>query len=600
MKQFFKYVFASVFGVVIGGMVLFGLMFIILIGAASALESLGEDKAVTVDDNSILHIKLNNQIVDRAEEDPFSEIDFGPFQGEKKTGLNSILESLDKAKTDERIQGIYLDLSSVPAGLGTIEEIRTELLNFKESGKWVIAYSEGYSQGAYYLATTADKIYLYPQGGMDFKGLATKIMFFKKALEKMDVDVQIIRGRDNKYKSAVEPFMYDKMSESNRQQLTDLLNSAWGHMITNISDARGISVGELMVIADSLKAQNPNEAVKLGMVDATIHEDEVMNILMDKVGEDEREDLEFISLGKYAKAKVAKSDEETPSYKIKDKIAVVYAEGGINSGRGGDGSIGSVTTASAIRKAREDSSVKAIVFRVNSPGGSALASDVIWRETVLAKAEKPFIVSMGDLAASGGYYISTYADRIFAEPTTITGSIGVFGMIPNAQKFLNEQIGLTFDEVKTNENAIMMTLDAPLTEYQNEVIQESVIMIYDTFLTRVAEGRGMTVQEVDAIAQGRVWTGIAAKEIGLVDELGGLNDAIEYAAAQAELEEYKLKELPELKDPFEELMKEFSGQAYASYMEYTLGDMYPYIQQLKEISEQDGIQARMPFYLNVQ
>jgi len=600
MKQFFKYVFASVFGVVIGGLVLFGLMFVILIGAASALESLSNDKEVKVEDNAILRFKFNGEIVDRATQDPFAELDFGPFQGTKQTGLNDVLKALDQAKDDERIEGIYMNISSVPAGIGSIEEIRNALVDFKTSGKWIVAYSEVYSQGAYYLATTADEIYLYPQGGMDFKGLATKIMFFKKALEKLDIDVQIIRGPDNKYKSAVEPFMYDKMSEANKEQLTALLHSAWGHMSANIAQSRGITVGELMVIADSLKAQDPKDAVSLGLIDATKHEDEVMDILMEKVGEDERDDLEFISLGKYAKAKVKKKEGETPAYKIKDKVAVVYAQGSINSGKGEEGTIGSVTTAAAIRKAREDSAVKAIVLRVNSPGGSALASDVIWRETVLAKAEKPFVVSMGDLAASGGYYISAYGDKIFAEPTTITGSIGVFGMIPNAKKLLNDRMGLTFDEVKTNENAIGISIDEPMSDYQNKVIQESVVMVYDTFLTRVAKGRSMSVKEVDAIAQGRVWTGLEAKEIGLVDEIGGLHDAIAYAAEQAELEEYKLKELPEQKDPFEELMKELSGQAHVTYMKYTLGDAYPYVMQLKEITSHDGIQARMPFHLNIQ
>lgn len=599
MKQFFKYVFASAFGFILGSILLIGLSFVMLAGAVAALESFGSEKEVSVKDNSILRVSFGNSVVDRADKDPFADVDFGPFQGQKTTGLNDVLEAIEKAKDDDKIKGIYMDMASMPAGMATIEEIRNALLDFKTSGKWIIAYGETYSQGAYYVSTVADRIYMYPQGEMDFKGLATKLMFFKNALEKLDVEAQIIRGPNNKYKSAVEPFMYDKMSDANREQLTVLLNSVWGRMTSEISKARGVSVGELMVMADSLSVQSAKSAVDARLIDATRHYDEVVAELMDSVSVEDRDDLEMVSLSDYAKYKPKREEGEEPSYKIKDRVAVIYASGEIRSGSSGDGTLGSETIAKAIREAREDSTVKAIVLRVNSPGGSALASDVIWRETKLAKETKPFVVSMGDLAASGGYYISSYGDRIFAETTTITGSIGVFGMIPNAGKFLKERLGLTFDLVQTNAHADWMTIDRPLDDYEDKVIQQSVIMVYDTFLTRVATGRGMTVKEVDAVGQGRVWTGSDALEVGLVDEIGGLKAAIAYAVEQAELEEYKLKELPEQKDPFEELMKDFSNNAKSAYLKYTLGDFYPMAKEMENVLSYEGVQARIPFYMRI-
>lgn len=598
MKQFFKYVFASAFGFIIAGAVLIGLFFVILFGAVSAMEgSIKSKNEVKVESNSILKIDFKNQIIDRAEKNPFQNIDLGPFQGVGNDGLNDILQAIDAAKDDDKIKGIYMNLSSFPGGLASLEEVRNALLDFKESGKWIITYGEELSQGAYYLASVSDKIYLYPQGGVQLKGLASRMMYFKEALDRLDIEVQIIRGRDNKYKSAVEPFMYDHMSDANREQMTQLLGSVWTHVIEGIAKERHLTVGELMVMTDSLQVQNSYDAVNLGLADVTKHYDEVIEELADSVDVDDIDDIEFISLMSYASTlgKVVESDE--PSYKVKDKVAVVYAQGEIRSGNNGDNILGSETIAKAIREARLDSSVKAIVLRVNSPGGSALASDVIWRETALAKQVKPLIISMGDYAASGGYYISSYGDHIFAETNTITGSIGVFGMLPNTGKFLKNKLGINMDGVKTNAHSDYMSLDKPLDDFEMKTIQEGVIQIYDTFLLRVATGRGMSTKEVDAIAQGRVWTGTDALEIGLVDEIGGLNDAIAYAAKQASVESYKLEELPKQKDPFEELFASFSTEVEARYLRSKMGDNYQYVKGIQNIANMKGIQARIPFYM---
>ena len=597
MKQFFKYVFASAFGFIIGGAALLAIFFMIVFGAVSAMEgSIKSKKEVKVEDNSILKIEFNNQIVDRAEQNPFGNVDLGPFQGVSSNGLNDILKGIEKAKDDDKIKGIYMDLSSFPGGLSTLEEVRNALLDFKESGKWIITYGEELSQGAYYIASVSDKVYLYPQGGLQFKGLSARLMFFKDLLSRLDIEMQVIRGRDNKYKSAVEPFMYDHMSEPNKEQMNQLLGSVWTHITEGIAKERGLTVGELMVIADSLKVQSPQQAVQHGLVDATKYADEVLSELAERVGESDVDDVEFISLMSYASTVGKVINSEEPSFKVKEKVAVIYANGEIRSGKGSDGVLGSETIAKAIREARLDSNIKAIVFRVNSPGGSALASDVIWRETVLAKKAKPFIVSMGDYAASGGYYISTHGDKIYAETNTITGSIGVFGVIPNTQKFLKNKLGIDVDGVKTNAHSDYMTVDKPLDDFEMKTIQEGVIQVYDTFLLRVATGRGMTTKEVDAVAQGRVWTGTDAIEIGLVDEIGGLDDAIAYAVEQAELESYKLEELPEQKDPFEEFLSEFSTQIEANYLESKLGDNYQYLKNLENISNMQGIQTRVPFY----
>jgi protease-4 len=510
-------------------------------------------------------------------------------------GLNDILKNLDKAARDENIKGIYLNLSGIAAGSATLLEIRDALVKFKESGKFIISYSENYTQGSYFLATTADKIYMNPEGGMDFHGLSAELMFFKGTLEKLDADMQIIRH--GKFKSAVEPFMLDKMSEENREQMMAIIDALWGEIIQTISDTRNISVDELNRIADGLLIQEPEDAIAFGLVDELMYKDQLLTELKTMLDVEEKDDIESVTLAKYTNAPDPKK--ERPDRK--NKIAVVYALGEIVSGEGSDEIIGSEKISRAIRDARKDDKVKAIVMRVNSPGGSALASDVILREVKLAAEAKPFIISMGDVAASGGYYIACAADMIFASPTTITGSIGVLGMIPNLEETMKNKLGVTFDYAMSNENSNFMSTFRPLTGYQKDVIQGYIEEVYDTFVDHVSKGRDMTWEAVDEVGQGRVWAGADAMDIGLIDEFGGLTDAIDAAAEMAELDTYTIKELPEQKDPIEELVKELMGGASINaHIKAELGENYRIYQQLKYWQNAKGVQARLPYdiYIN--
>jgi len=549
-----------------------------------------EKEETKLTDNTLLHIELNTDIMDRAPSDPFSSIDFASMEPKKTLGLNDILKNLDKAARDPKIKGIYLDLTSLSAGMATIEEIRDGLMEFKKSGKFMIAYSESYSQGSYYLASTADKIYLNPEGMLDFHGISAELMFFKGTIEKLDAEMQIIRH--GKYKSAVEPFMLDKMSDENREQMMALIDGIWGTILSGISDSRGISKGELNRIADGLLIKTPEDAVKLKFVDELKYKDEILAELKEKLGVDKEDDMKFVSLAKYILA--ADPSNEKPDRK--NKIAVVYALGEIGSGEGSDKTIGSERISKALRKARTDDKVKAIVLRVNSPGGSALASDVILREVKLAVKEKPVVVSMGDVAASGGYYISCAASKIYADKSTITGSIGVLGIVPNLEKTMKEKLGITFDYAMSNENSNFMTINRPLTPYQKEVIQGYVEDVYSTFVSHVSEGRNMPSDKVDEIGQGRVWIGSDSKDINLIDEFGGLTDAIEAAKELANLTTYTIKDLPEQEDPFEKIINDIFGNASVeSRLKSELGDNYRLYQYLKYWKEATGVQARMPF-----
>ncbi|MBP6310985.1 MAG: signal peptide peptidase SppA [Flavobacteriales bacterium] len=600
MRQFFKFMFASMIGTFLVG-VLLVFVFIGMVAAsiASGLNSKGS--TAKIKDGTVLHLMLDNEIVDRGEKDPF-EIDLGPFQAEAKTGLNTLLTSIENAKADDHIEGIFLDLTSLQTGFATIKEIREKVLEFKEaSGKPVIAYSEMYSQGAYYLATAADAIYLQPKGELTFMGLRSEYMFFDGLFKKLDIDIQFIRGTNNKFKSFGEMYTQDHMSEANKEQNRALLSGMWNEYLTAISESRKLDKARLNIIADSLEVRNADDALALGMIDGIKFRDEVLDILKDKMALDKEKSIEFVQLRKYAQT-------FTPSFSTKNdgsskgKLAVIYAEGGISSGESSDGTIGSTSLSETIREAREDTTIKAIVLRVNSPGGSGLASDVIWREVALATKVKPVIVSMGDVAASGGYYISVPATRIFAEPNTITGSIGVFGIIPNMQGFFNNKTGITFDGTKTHKFADMMTITRPLTEEEKGIIQGYVDDFYTTFKERVAEGRKMTVDQVDSIGQGRVWTGIDAKERGLVDELGGLEDAIKAAADIAGLTDYTTTELPVQKDLLEQILEDISGQTKAWMASEIMGEDLELLGQFKRASEvrkQMGVQARMEFDLNI-
>lgn len=588
MKDFFKFVFASMLGFILSFFVVF-LLLIVLITAI--VSTAGSDGKVSVASNSVLHVSLDYPIKERTDKNPFAELSFLGLENKKKLGLNEILQGIDEAKSDDHIKGIYLDASSLESGMATMEEIRNALLDFKKSGKFIIAYSEVYSQGAYYLATAADKIYLNPEGMIDFRGLSSEIMFFKGALEKLDIEAQIIKV--GTYKSAVEPFILDKMSEPNKQQVTSFLGSMYDHFLSEISRSRKIPKNTLFSLADSAKIRAPKDALTYKMVDGLKYKDEVLDELKKLTKIDKKKDVKSVSLEEYAPAEGEKEESS------QNRIAVIYANGEIMGGEGNDETIGSERISRAIRKARTDDKVKAIVLRVNSPGGSALASDVIWRETVLAKKSKPVIVSMGDLAASGGYYIACAADSIFAQPNTITGSIGVFGIIPNMQKFFNNKLGITFDGVKTGKFADLGTVSRPLTESERMIIQLEVNKTYDTFTKKVADGRKKSQSYIDSIGQGRVWSGTEALERGLVDRLGNIDDAIASAAKKAKIKDFKIVNYPAQVDPITSLFDNSADKVKAYFVKRELGDNFIYYEQMRSALNLSGVQARIPYNIQI-
>ena len=587
MKQFFKVVFASMLGFILANILLL-FLFIAIIGGIAA--SSGSKKTAEIDENSILKIEFSGPISDRSDNNPFKN--FNPLSGENKQGygLTDILEALEKAKTDDKIKGIYMHFDGVPAGMATTEEIRNALLDFKKSGKFILSYSNTYDQKAYYISSVADSIMVHPEGGLDFRGLSASVMFLKGAMEKLEVEPQIIRH--GKFKSAIEPLILDKMSDANREQTSTYLNALWNRMLDGISTARKISVQELTAMADQALIRNPKDALKYKLIDKLAYEDEVQASLRKRLGIEEKDKIKFVSLGKYF---------ETPSdeAKAKEKVAIIYASGDIVDGEGSDDNVGGDKIAATIRKARLDEKVKAIVLRVNSPGGSALASDIMWREVILAKKVKPVVVSMGDVAASGGYYISCAADRIFASPNTITGSIGVFGVLINTKKLFNNKLGITIDTVKTNKFADMGASYRPLTDTERDIIQQGVEEVYQTFITHVGEGRKMATANVDSIGQGRVWAGTDAKKINLIDEFGGLKDAIAYAAKKAKLEKYRVVGYPEQEEPFKKFMKQVSGEGEEAIIKAQLGNNYEYYRKIKRALQIEGIQARIPYELEV-
>ncbi|MBA4408216.1 MAG: signal peptide peptidase SppA [Odoribacter sp.] len=588
MKDFFKFTLASIIGVMIAGL----LLLFITIGIFSAMVSVS-DQPAQVEANSVLLMKFDHQIVDRARKNPFESLDFGFFQGNKTMGLNDILNCIRKAKTDDNIKGIYLNPKDIQSGMASVEEIRSALKDFKTSGKFIYAYGEYLTQKAYYLSTIADTLVLNPQGSVDFRGLGGERTFYKKALDKLGVEVQIVRH--GKYKAAVEPFLLDKMSDENRLQTETYLKSIWNEMLTDISASRKMGIDELNDIADMVATfRRADFAKQKNLVDRLKYKDQVIDDLKKLTGTSEKNDVKAIDIFKYVKVPEKRAQQGL----ARKKIAVIYASGNIDSGTS-ENEIKSEDLSRTIREARRDSSIKAIVLRINSPGGSAYGSEVIWREVKLAAETKPVIASMGDVAASGGYYIACAADTIMADRTTITGSIGIFGMIPNAQKLLTDKLGITQDVVTTNEHSDMISFTRPMTSFERDLMQQTIEDGYDTFISRVAEGRKMQKTAIDEIGQGRVWAATNAKEIKLIDMYGGLTDAIELAKKMAKLDTYRIVNLPKLKDPFEELMKEISGSAKAGFMKDELGENYKYYEQLRGFLSQKGVQARMPYDIEI-
>lgn len=587
MKQFFKYVFASF----VGTSLTIVLIFLVIAGMISSIIAMSENEVVKVKPHSVLHINWKTLIKDRSTNNPLENFDFASMESKKPSGLNDILKNIDKATKDSNIDGIFIDMETIPAGMAMSEEIRNKLMEFKESGKFIVSYGNSYDQKGYYFASVADEVYMNPKGMILFKGINAQLFFFKNMLEKLEIEIQVLRGPNNKFKSAVEPLLLDKMSEANREQYQALLNSIWGKILETLHDSRGISIADLNNIADNLEVTDADRALELNFVDGLFFRDQVIDKLKEKTGKESDEKLASVSFGKYNKVKIGETNIS------KNKIAVVYALGSIVEGNGDTESMGSAKISKAIRKARLDDKVKAIVMRVNSPGGSALASDIIRREVELAKEAKPFIISMGDVAASGGYWISTNADYIFAQPTTITGSIGVFGIIPNFQGLMTNKLGITFDNVSTNKNANFIDVMAPMSEFQEAKINAQIIEIYDDFINLVSETRGLEPEFVNDIARGRVWTGTDALRLGLVDELGGLEDAIAYAAKEAELgDDFRIRNYPEQKEFIQQLMEELTGQARARIMGDDLKELKTYYDQIKSIQNMQGIQARLPFF----
>ena len=590
MREFFKYVFATVLGVVISFFLIILVSVLIIVGFVSSIET---DKTVPVSKNSVLFMNLDQAIVERSPDDTFANFPLVGGNGEKSIGFNDLIKALESAKTDDDIKCIYINVSSPNAGYATMTEVRNALLDFRKSGKKIIAYSEVYTQGAYYLASAADKVYLNPEGALEFKGLSSKVMFFKGALDKLGIEAQIIRVGN--YKSAVEPFFTDRMSDKNREQVTAYLGGLYQTFLQGVSGTRKVSVAELHAIADDYKIQKPQDAVDMKLVDGLRYKDQVLEELKALSGKKSKNNLSSITINDYAK-NVANDKGETS----KDKIAVIYANGDIMGGEGSDTQIGSERISRTIRKARLDSTIKGIVLRVNSPGGSALASDVIWREIVLTKKVKPVIASFGDVAASGGYYIGCAADSIFVQPNTITGSIGVFGVIPNLQKLYNEKLGLTFDGVKTGKYADIMSTDRPLTAGERLIIQTDVNRVYDGFITRVADGRKKSKAYIDSIAGGRVWVGTDAIRIGLADRTGSFNDAIVAAAKKGKVKNYKVVEYPEILDPLQSFIDNSSDKIRIHYAKQELGAHFYLYEQIKSTITKSGVQMRMPFEIKVQ
>ena len=578
---------AALLAVVVGGVVSSLLWVFIFIGLAGSMES-----TTAVKPNSVLVVDLAEDITDAPSANPLGAIDFQSFTVRKSLSLAQVLRSVEAAKKDDRIKGIYLRLNGEGSmDVAAVEELRAALEDFKQSGKFVVSYNENYSQVLYYLASVSDKIYLQPEGGMSWQGLSSTLMFYTGLFEKLDIKVDIFRPTACKYKSAVEPYFLKKMSPENRRQMASLADSSWEVIVDAVSAARGIDKKVLNNLADKLAVSMPEEALAHNFVDALIYEDQ-MNGVFAELGVELNDDgeCELVSLGEYSKQVV---DLQNISA---DKIAVVYAEGQILDGSGEQEAIYGETMAATIKSVRLDDKIKAVVLRVNSPGGSALASDVMWREIELLKAEKPVIISMGSMAASGGYYISAPGDVIVSNKMTLTGSIGVFGMIMNPNELLTKKVGVTFDSVSTNEHSTLGSFGHNMDAAERAVIMKGVDKVYTRFTSLVAEGRNLPIEKVLDIAAGRVWTGVQAQEIGLVDALGGLNNAIAIAAEKADLENYRVEEITGVEDPFTALLSQFGAKIKASILRSEMdSETYALYNKVKNITSKNGVMAMMPY-----
>jgi protease-4 len=587
MKQFLKFTLATIVGIIVASL----LGILILLGVVGAIASKSE-KVTTLKPNSVYELDLEGTLIDRSKDDQLSAA-FAQAMGQPAAtsiGLDDVLANIEKAKNDENIVGIYLKSGSLVGGVASIKEIRDALADFKKSGKFVVAYADNYSQRMYYLASVADKVLLNPQGMLELKGLSAQTMFFKNTLDKLGIEMQIVKV--GTFKSAVEPLVNTKMSDANRLQVTVFMGSIWKTVLSEVSASRKIPVDSLNKYADEMLMFQPTEKSKqYKLVDSLVYIDQVDTILklqVKKIGK--KDELAFVTNAEMNKLP------DTSKYD-KSKVAVIYAIGDITDTEG-EGIVASKMV-KTINDVAKDSAVKAVVFRVSSPGGSAYASEQIWHALSMLKAKKPLIVSMGDYAASGGYYISCVADKVVAQPNTITGSIGIFGVIPNIQG-LNEKLGLTYDGVKTNKMSDAISINRPFTPEERDLMQNYVNRGYELFVKRCADGRKMTPEQIKFIAEGRVWTGEDALRIGLVDKMGGLKDAIKLAVAKAKLKTYNIKEYPEKEDFTTKLMKSLGKDIETRVMKAQLGEQYFLFQKVRDVSKINGIQARMSYDLIIQ
>ena len=594
MRPFWRSFWASIFAYIVLSILIIVFINILIFSIGGSLST---KKPLSVKENSYLKMKLDFSIKERSGLVSSNDI-FNPVM--RNYSIKDVTNAIDKAKDDDKIKGIVLDLENLSIGMTNLHVLRNKLTEFKSSGKFIISFAEYYSLGTYYLASVSDQVYLYPEGMIDFRGLSSEIMFFKNAIDKFGVDVQIIRGTGNTYKSAVEPFMYDKMSDENRTQIKSILTTLWNNLNDDIRNDRNISLEKINEIADSVYTYNATGCLKHKLIDDMLYEDELDSIIKSKINLEQESEISSVTFKKYLEKFGVKKELNTLSKK--SNIAVIYAEGEIRSGKSEEGVMGSQTIVKAINKAKNDTAIKAVVLRVNSPGGSSLASDVIWRALELTKKEKPVVVSMGGVAASGGYYISCGADRIFASTNTITGSIGVFGVIPTFGRMLNEKLGVTFDRVETNPHSAMSMFN-PLDEFELNIYQKAVDEIYDTFVSRVANGRqSLEVNDVHKIAKGRVWTAEKALDHELIDEIGTINDAISYAAKEASVKESNIKilELPKKEnDQFLEIISELDIDVKSKNQNELSKLLHKLNNQLESssnsISSKDRYQTLMPF-----
>ena len=588
MKTFLKYTLATITGIIITSF----LFFLILIAGLSTMMISGE-KPASISENSILVLKGGTPVPDKGTGSPYEGIDLINMTITPTPGLNEILRNIKKASADNKIKGILIENGLLPSGWATTEEIREALEKFRSEGKFVIAYADYVMlQEAYYLSTAADKIYVSPSSTIDFKGLSGEVMFYKKALEKLGVEVQVIRH--GKFKGAVEPYILDKLSPENEAQIKSYVGSIWSHVIENISKARGIAPEKLNEMADNLVGYMGSGALENKLVDGLIYRDALIDTLKIRSGLTTDDKIYMVSMTKYSKVPDPKK-----TVSAKNKVAVIYASGTIVMGKGNENNIGGNAYADLIRKERKDTTIKAIVLRVNSPGGNAIASDIIWKEVELASKVKPVVISMGNYAASGGYYISAPGTKIFANPTTITGSIGVFGLIPNAGKLMNQKLGISTQTVNTNKNSDFPSVYRPMRVYEKDVMQLSIEQVYSDFVNKVSSGRKMGIAAVDSIGQGRVWSGNDAMAIGLVDEYGGLNASIEAAAGLAGIEAYSIRELPLSEDPFTRILSQLTGEIKMRILKQELGEYKKFFDEILEIKNLSGIQARLPYFIEV-